>query len=495
MKIVSIFILIFLWGNQTFAQDCDNDTFPPIALCESNVTVELDQDTTFVLTPEFLDAGSFDHCSDVSLSFSSNTSDTIRVLEAVGAYNLELWVTDEAGNQSVCYVQVVAFASAESCRNDPAFPVAVCAENYSVLLTATGVVEVFAEDLDTGSYDGCSQYDLYFSFSEDIEDNVRTFEEEGEYPVELWVKDEAGNPSVCLSTIVVFDSGSECIEDITPPVIICKSELSIEVDEAGAVPLIAELFNDGSYDDCSNELIFSFSQDVEDQFRLLESTGNFTMEIWATDEAGNQSVCFTTVTVVEQGDLEPCHQTPIDLRETQTSIRQVKLEWTPIPNINNYLVQARRMGDDDWRFIKKTSGNSLLVKRRIVAGDTYEWRVRADCGDQVETPFSEIRTFVGENFENGLQSVEGRSDIIQMSSNQITVFPSPASHILNIVSQESVQEVVLLDLTGRQLKTISNGTNEQQLQLDISELKNGYYLLKVTTGIETKTIKITKVSS
>lgn len=78
-----------------------------------------------------------------------------------------------------------------------------------------GMVEVWASDLDAGSYASCDGDDqLSFSFSSDISDNVRTFtcEDVGRNDIEIWVTDEDGNQNFCNTYVRVQNNAAQ-IED------------------------------------------------------------------------------------------------------------------------------------------------------------------------------------------------------------------------------------------------------------------------------------------
>ena len=66
-----------------------------------------------------------------------------------------------------------------------------------------GMVEVWASDLDKGSYHSCGNIPLTFSFSKDINDRSRVFtcDDLGVNEVEIWVTDTAGNQNLCHTHI------------------------------------------------------------------------------------------------------------------------------------------------------------------------------------------------------------------------------------------------------------------------------------------------------
>ncbi len=85
----------------------------------------------------------------------------------------------------------------------------------------------------------------------------------------------------------------------------------------------------------------------------------------------------------------------------------------------------------------------------------------------------------------GLKEIDNKDQ-----SNSINVWPNPAEDALNVVSTSDISSINILDMTGKLMNTtIVNNTNAY---LNISNLKTGMYLVKVSNKSETKTIKIIK---
>jgi len=77
--------------------------------------------------------------------------------------------------------------------------------------TDVGMVEVWAKDLDRGSFHKCGQKNLRFSFSSDPTDMNRVFTclDLGKNEVEIWVTDSAGNQSFCRTYIEVQNNNAK----------------------------------------------------------------------------------------------------------------------------------------------------------------------------------------------------------------------------------------------------------------------------------------------
>ncbi len=132
-----------------------------------------------------------------------------------GIHDVELTVSDRCGNEASCTTQIAL--------NDCKLPTPYCYEGVAtVIMPNSGTVEVWASDLDAGSFDNCTaKEDLYFSFDalgvepsrifscEDIPDGVSN-----KIEVEIYVWDEGGNADKCVTYILLQDgSGDVCEED------------------------------------------------------------------------------------------------------------------------------------------------------------------------------------------------------------------------------------------------------------------------------------------
>lgn len=64
----------------------------------------------------------------------------------------------------------------------------------------------------------------------------------------------------------------------------------------------------------------------------------------------------------------------------------------------------------------------------------------------------------------------------------IVAFPNPTNGILNVKSDYEIREVVILNIQGEVLKYVKPTEIEQLIKVDLSDLKQGVYVLKTTTS-------------
>ncbi len=123
----------------------------------------------------------------------------------LGSHRITYTATDGCGNSTTCTFYFVI----EDCKK----PSPVCAGGVAVELMPSGEVSVPAGLLVADASDNCSAADaLWFSFSPDPADTVRTFncDQLGSQQVQVWVTDEAGNQDYCQTIIVVQDNMGAC---------------------------------------------------------------------------------------------------------------------------------------------------------------------------------------------------------------------------------------------------------------------------------------------
>ena len=96
----------------TIESSCEDDIYAPLAICEQALVVGLGDDQEVTLFPSDIDEGSFDQCSDVTLTMDIfgdmpvfPSSDQI-TFNNIGSYVVSLGVEDESGNQNQCFTEV-----------------------------------------------------------------------------------------------------------------------------------------------------------------------------------------------------------------------------------------------------------------------------------------------------------------------------------------------------------------------------------------------------
>tara|TARA_R100000988_G_scaffold69845_1_gene35892 strand:- start:1053 stop:1961 length:909 start_codon:yes stop_codon:yes gene_type:complete len=91
---------------------------------------------------------------------------------------------------------------------------------------------------------------------------------------------------------------------------------------------------------------------------------------------------------------------------------------------------------------------------------------------------------VSQNFgSDGVQVILGVEDVI---TNQVVMYPNPATSILNIKNAENAT-IQVFDILGKELMLVPNISAQQEI--NVSNLQTGTYLVKITSGAVVTTEK------
>ncbi|MBL7962609.1 MAG: HYR domain-containing protein, partial [Flavobacteriales bacterium] len=239
------------------------DDLPPVALCQP-VTIYLNASGGASITPNMIDAGSFDASGPVLLSVSQSAFNCTHT----GTNVVTLIVTDSGGNNTLCTAVVTVL--------DTITPTAVC-QNITVGLNSSGIATITGPMIGSSSTDNCTGWTYALSQS--------SFSAVGTYPVSLLVTDASGNTSSCTATVTVVDN--------LPPVALCQPT-TIYLDATGSAGITPGMINAGSYDE-AGPVTLAASQTGFSCSHV--GTNNVTLIV--TDGAGNSSLCIAVVTVLD----------------------------------------------------------------------------------------------------------------------------------------------------------------------------------------------------
>ena len=244
------------------------DVTAPICSAQ-DITVTIVSGNLVSFTAEEIDNGSFDICSDITLSVSPNSF----TCAELGENPVILTVTDNSGNSSSCDATVyVQDLIAPNC----------IAQDITVTLDEFGMVSITGMDVDNMSNDDCGTVEnlevIPNSFGcADIGDNM----------VELTVTDNNGNQSTCTATVTV--------EDTVPPDCFAQ-DITITLDANGEFTITPDQIDNESMDLCG--VISSKTLD-QTLFTCLDLGSSNTVVLTVTDNSGNSSSCSANVTVID----------------------------------------------------------------------------------------------------------------------------------------------------------------------------------------------------
>ncbi len=247
------------------------DTLAPEMLCQ-NIEIFLDANGEASITASMIDAGSFDACSNVSLSaFPLHFQ-----CDEVGLNAVTLTGTDAQNNSASCTALVTV--------TDTIPPTMLC-QDAVVYLGTNGEAALAPAQIDAGSFDACGISSLEVStplfYCQDL----------GSNNVLLIATDNNGNDAACIAHVQV--------EDPIPPVAFCQNT-TVYLDANGTAVLTPAQVDAGSSDNCSGWQL-SLNKDTYD----CSDVGVQSVQLTITDAFGNQSSCTAQLDVVASAACPP----------------------------------------------------------------------------------------------------------------------------------------------------------------------------------------------
>ena len=126
-------------------------------------------------------------------------------------------------------------------------------------------------------------------------------------------------------------------------------------------------------------------------------------------------------------------------------------------------------------------GDNLWIVLSTDNGDTYPAAMADDCGDKNSRwvsldgkTWEDLKTYSLNGSWMIRVYIEGEESISELNSS-LNIFPNPAKDQLFVETEMSVEEISVYDVFGRQQLAISG----QQSAVDVSNLSNGVYFVKV----------------
>jgi hypothetical protein len=164
--------------------------------------------------------------------------------------------------------------------------------------------------------------------------------------------------------------------------------------------------------------------------------------------------------------------------------KRATLAWDDMAGALDYTVEFRVAGSADWSSIANTVDTSINATS-LNNGTTYEWRVRSNCGAEASA-FSAICSFTAG--QSNSSSCAGERAVLAT----VIAYPNPADGAVRIEAMmkgNAAVTVHLMDALGRVV--LSQQMNDDfTLDLDVSSLEAGIYMVRATNGAEEDVIRL-----
>ena len=239
------------------------------AVSTKNITVQLDPTGNATITGNDVDNGSADICNGtLTYSVSPNTFNCTNV----GANTVTLTVTDASGNFDT--------ATATVTIEDKTAPI-VLTKNITIQFDALGNASIAAADVDNGSITVCGG-----SLTLAVSPSSFTCANAGANTVTLTATGTNGEISTETAIVTI-------LENVAP--IAQAQDITVELDQAGNVSVMANQVNNGSSDNCGIGTI-TLSKTSFD----CTNVGANTVVLTVVDKSGNTATATAKVTVVNK---------------------------------------------------------------------------------------------------------------------------------------------------------------------------------------------------
>ena len=324
--LLSATLLLFLAGSAA-GLNCKN--IPVVSLNgEGEVTISAQ---SMILTD-------FSCCGDNVLyeimTAGSNWGSSVTLdCDQLGQWPLTMRVTDCYGNVSICFTGVAVQDNFGFCDNGCT---GCCYPDVRVMplvlsLSENNTVTVNARWFDDGSTSSCSAGALRFSFSQDVADTIVTLDCDwiGQFPIQLWVTDMAGNKLFCETFAILQYPGANCNDPVVcSPVPVIRNGLMVELGPDSKVCLSPEDFDLFSHLNACNaatDYTLSFGPDGQQLCFDCDELGQQPVLLMITDNLGNENKAETFVIIWDKAGycdnpfniLPPnnnvCNATPVNL--------------------------------------------------------------------------------------------------------------------------------------------------------------------------------------
>ena len=226
-------------------------------------------------------------------------------------------------------------------------------------------------------------------------------------------------------------------------------------------------------------LLVSYNQDIPswtlDSVLLPNTTNSYQLAFQGTVRYG-YGIYLDDISVT--GEMIPDTCAPAaDLTVTDIGNHELTLSWTPDGEADHWTVFYRETGANAWDSVTVSAPPVTINELQGVT--EYEIFVRTYCEDGVPTSTDTI-------------AISTTNIGIAGYDNSITLFPNPTTGLLTVTSsQDLITRVEICDLVGRAVVS-SLVEKENAVRMDVSELPNGVYIVKIYTETSFAVCKLVK---
>ena len=199
--------------------------------------------------------------------------------------------------------------------------------------------------------------------------------------------------------------------------------------------------------------------------------------LWRNDNTtGTQpGAVISHVTIVEGA---PC-KTPVNVTISGLTDISATVSWDADPEANSWIIRYRPVDDTLGNALTANTTTNNYTLNELTPETQYEVQVQANCGIGNLSEWSETVT---ESTTVGLNS---------WLAGSVTLYPNPANEYVDIRvdGDLNVTMMEVYDVFGKVIRTVVGANNDPSLptRINISDLANGVYFVRITTEAGTVT--------
>lgn len=428
-------------NNQLTSLDVSQNTALTLLECALNQITSLDLSQNIALTR--LDC-SLNQLISLNIANGNNTNISNANFITQNNQNLTCVQVDDVAYSNTNWTNIDAqtgFSTDCSSNTDTTPPVAVC-QDITIQLDANGNVSILADDINNGSTDDVALGGI------SVTPSIFDCDDLGANTVTFTAIDTSGNTDTCTATVTVVDTIN--------PTIVPVADITENVDTGMCSAMVSFpviIVNDN----CSST---SFTTDAP--AGQIFPVGTTVVTVTGMDDSGNIATDSFNVTVVD-------NEAPV--------LDCVVLETIEV-NEGETFTLPDYVSDGD---TNATDNCSVTITQDPAAGtelgaDTYQLTFTAtDASGNIDTCTQNLI----------IEEVLSVQDV--SLENTISIYPNPATDVIQIASEIALTNVEVYNING-QLVLTSNLSEE----IDISKLSSGVYFVTLyseTSFITKKLIK------
>lgn len=158
-----------------------------------------------------------------------------------------------------------------------------------------------------------------------------------------------------------------------------------------------------------------------------------------------------------------------------------KLQWNPVADALNYTAEIRQIAPSAGPTTSFITNNTFWNINGLTQGNTYEWKVRANCGGANSSDFVTATFVAGQSGRSG--APVGAMELYPNPVNdllQVQIHTSSAPDQIGTQAAPAVQWLIVTGVGGGTLKKIRVTEDQEAAEIDVKDLPAGLYFLRLT---------------